>query len=137
MLFKAAIPFFETLAAVGIESFIIGKILFEAFLGRCIVLTVIVRVSAANIWAGFVDAATTSRKQMAARIVNQQEPAFIVLVEAHIPVRKLPEQMIEVVHGAWRVNLLGDVGAAFGVFAEAAFGFGCKDDTFAHGVVSA
>ncbi len=86
MLFKATIPFLETLAAVGIECFVIGKVLFETLLGRCIEFTVIVGMCAAHIWAGFIDAATTSGKQMAAGIVNQQKPAFIVLVETHIPV---------------------------------------------------
>ena len=60
---------------------------------------------------------------MTAGIVDEQKPPLIVLVEADVAVGELPCQMIEILHRAWCIYLLGDIGAAFGVFAETALGF--------------
>lgn len=77
----------------------------------------------ANLRPAIVDAASPPLEQVLARGIYEQEPAILILVGLDVLVGKLPKQDIEITLRAWRVDLLGDVSAAFGIVAETAFRF--------------
>jgi hypothetical protein len=61
---------------------------------------------------------------MVTGIIDQQVPAIFILIGLYIPVRQLPEHMIEVFHRTRRDEFFGNVGAALGIRAEAALVLG-------------
>jgi hypothetical protein len=125
LLREALVPALEALAAVLEHRRIVGEEQLEVVgPGRAVELAVVVRVVAADLRAGRVDAAAAVRLEEAAAVVDQQEPAVLVLVYLGIMVGQLPQQRIEVLDRARGVDLLGQVGAAGGVGAESALVLG-------------
>ena len=51
---------------------------------------------------------------MVAGIIDQQEPAILILIELHIFMRELPQQKIKGGYRTWRIDLLADIAAALG-----------------------
>jgi hypothetical protein len=125
---ETCVPFLEALAAV-LQQFIVT---FEEYLKvlprHAVEFTVVVGVIAADLRACLIDAAAPIGLQVRTGIVDQQKPAVIVLEQLHVLMRYLPQQHVEIRHGAGCVDILGDIGAAGGVGAVAAFVLGGQLD---------
>ena len=78
---------------------------------------------AAYLGALFVDPTPSIRLQMPAAVIDQQKPAILVLVRLGAMVRYLPQQRVEILHRARRVDVLRKVGATGRICAEAALVF--------------
>ena len=73
---------------------------------------------AADIGAGVINAAVTVRLQMLAVSFYEQHPVRFILVNFHVVMRDLPQQVFEVRLRARGVDVLRDIGATDGPGAE-------------------
>jgi hypothetical protein len=73
---------------------------FEVFLRGLVELAPFVRIIAAYLGPGAIDAASTVGRKMLATAANQQIPTTPVLINLHTVVGNLPKQMFEVSLGS-------------------------------------
>lgn len=119
---ETPIPVLEFLAAILEQGRIVFKEQVEiVFTAGAIKFALVIRMVPANLWAVLIDTATAVRVQVQTGVVDQYEPTVRVFIDLSLCVRNLPQQHIEVFHGARRVDVVGEIGAAGRTFAKAAF----------------